>query len=63
MFMYEYYVVMPAAAIAAASWDLEYVAGPMSYDEAFKRVEFLKEFDKHTEYAIAKKVVDNVELV
>jgi hypothetical protein len=55
--MYEYYVVINNFN------DLEYVAGPMSYDEAFKRVEFLKEFDKHTEYAIAKKVVDNVELV
>jgi hypothetical protein len=53
MFMYEYYVVMPAA----ASWDVEYVAGPLSYDDAVKRLEFLKEFDKHTDYTIAKKVV------
>jgi hypothetical protein len=31
--------------------------------DAVKRVEFLKEFDKHTDYAIVKKVVDGVELV
>lgn len=57
MFMYEYYVVINNFN------DLTYVAGPLSYDDAVKRLEFLKEFDKHTEYAIADKVVENVELV